>query len=635
MKTDVLTIADILGDNRRYMVPLYQRKYQWDDTRLDDFWDDVEAKAAEILNEESRFQHYMGALILFPLGDGEQFAVTPRIQVVDGQQRLTTFQIFLAALREVARQQEMDDIMEQVRGYLFNPLRPRDDDSAQFKLVPTPHDQNLFYDIVGNNAYKQVMAKYAGLFRRVRGGRLPKNTPLRALRAYNDFYMWVERFAWNGPSNEEGENNGKVSSDVVRKRLDALLQALLNQMKLVVITLDENDDAQVIFETLNSKGQPLLAMDLVRNNIFHRAEKQKTPVNDLYEDLWDHFDDKWWSYNAVNSKPKRPRIDHFLAYVLAAETGNRIAVRELYSEYRAFAEPRGKPRFASAEEEIRLLRRHATTYETLEDRIQENPAMSWVGRKFAEWRVTSPYPLMLQIAAAELPQDEQYRIAHAIYSYIVRRTLCGLTQNAFNKTFRSISRRFLKGGELQPSYEVLCDFFRGAKSAESIKFPSDAELKRGILNATVSIHASASSLTDILWELELSTRKEDDYAENIPKPSSLWIEHVLPVYWRQHWPLPTGEPGRAYYDAERVGERDRLLHTLGNLTLATKILNFSEESQGFLHKREDYKKSLLHLNRWFGWRTSWAEDDIRERGETLAEKAVRIWPGIPSIEEEE
>ena len=89
------------------MVPLYQRKFQWRDERLIPFWEDVEAKASEILEGESKFQHYMGALILASVGEVAQFSATSRMQVVDGQQRLTTFLLFLAALREVARKRRM------------------------------------------------------------------------------------------------------------------------------------------------------------------------------------------------------------------------------------------------------------------------------------------------------------------------------------------------------------------------------------------------------------------------------------------------------------------------------------------------------------------------------------------------
>ena len=103
MNTDDYPVEVILKEARRFMVPLYQRKYQWADKRLLPFWEDVEAKADEVLNEDSKFQHYMGALILSPVGEAAQIGVTPKVQVVDGQQRLTTFQLFLAALREVAR----------------------------------------------------------------------------------------------------------------------------------------------------------------------------------------------------------------------------------------------------------------------------------------------------------------------------------------------------------------------------------------------------------------------------------------------------------------------------------------------------------------------------------------------------
>ena len=125
-----------------------------------------------------------------------------------------------------------------------------------------------------------------------------------------------------------------------------MLEALVFHLKLIVITLGEGDDAQVIFETLNSAGQPLLAMDLVRNNIFHRAEAQhsgsgnaRERAEQLYRQVWAPFDDAWWRTPAPFARPQRPRIDHFLANLLTAETGERTTVRELYAEYRAWATP--------------------------------------------------------------------------------------------------------------------------------------------------------------------------------------------------------------------------------------------------------------------------------------------------------
>lgn len=94
-------VISVLGDQRRFVVPIYQRQYSWGDARLGPFWDDVVAKAEEVLEGKPKFSHYMGALILAPGGDGFTIGATPQFQVVDGQQRLTTFQLFLVALRDV------------------------------------------------------------------------------------------------------------------------------------------------------------------------------------------------------------------------------------------------------------------------------------------------------------------------------------------------------------------------------------------------------------------------------------------------------------------------------------------------------------------------------------------------------
>ncbi|MYG11693.1 MAG: DUF262 domain-containing protein, partial [Gammaproteobacteria bacterium] len=366
MQADDHAVEEILAEGRRFMVPLYQRKYQWHDTQLVPFWEDVEAKAIEVLEGTSKFQHYMGALILSPIGEAAQIGVTPKVQVVDGQQRLTTFQLFLAAIREVARKHECMDVAEHVTDYLFNKLKSKDVDKlTRFKLTPTPSDQSIFFDIV-NEQYNTVRSRYQEHYW---GGRVPKNTQMRALRAYEQFHRLVDHFAQfgsaelNTDSDDERETetigDETDTTQAVQNRLEAILTALLNRMKLVVIILGEDDDAQVIFETLNSKGEPLLAMDLVRNNIFYRAEREQAEVEDLYHELWDPFDQPWWRDPAPFARPKRPRIDHFLAHVLAAESGQKISMRELYAEYRAFAVPKGKPRFQSVEDELRVLGKYS------------------------------------------------------------------------------------------------------------------------------------------------------------------------------------------------------------------------------------------------------------------------------------
>lgn len=626
MDADDHPVEVVLKEARRFMVPLYQRKYQWGDKRLEPFWDDVSAKAAEVLDGESKFEHYMGALILSPVEEGSQIARTPRVQVVDGQQRLTTFQIFLAALREVARDHDLEDLMGHINGYLFNEPKNKDKDPlTRFKLTPTPSDRDIFHDII-EMPYEDVTHKHRNLFY---GQRVPKNTSFPAFRAYHLFCTWIEEFAFHGPEEDseldlEGESKtggeDEVELEVLEERLEALLSAVLDRLKLVVITLGENDDAQVIFETLNSKGEPLLAMDLVRNNIFHRAEKQDAPVEDLYAKLWDPLDDMWWREPAPNARPRRPRLDHFLAHVLTAETGKKISVRELYAEYRAFAVPKGKPRFDDVEHELKLLERYAPLYETLEGRAEEDPALYWLGRKLADWQVTTVFPAALQIGGSDLPAEEKMHLAQLIYSFLARRAMCGLTTKNLKKVFQSIAEVFLRQG---PSVEAFRGYFN-QRSGDSTRFPRNDEFRRGILDGNAYSIAPRTRLVDILWELEMASRSH--MAESATKPNGLWVEHVLPQTWTDEWPFPDGQTHEVYSDEPDALARRTLVHSLGNLTLLTGGLNISSGNSGFAVKKEKFEEHTgLFLNKWFTKKGHWTEAEIRERGEHLAAMAAQIW----------
>ena len=633
MDADDHKVEEILKEARRFMVPVYQRKYQWGDIRLIDFWEDVTAKAAEVLDGSSKFEHYMGALILSPVDSGSQIGITPAVQIVDGQQRLTTFQIFLAALREVARSYGDEELISHVDGYLKNTMKSKDTDPlTRFKLMPTPSDRELIHDIIDMTS-KEADAKYHYLYH---GGWVPKNRPQKAFRAYYLFRKWIKEFALYGPQDlEESEEEAQrqpeevestSAGNNVREHLEALLTALLVRLKLVVITLGENDDAQVIFETLNSKGEPLLAMDLVRNNIFHRAEKQGDIVEELYEKLWGPLDDSWWRESAPNSRPIRPRIDHFLAHVLVAESGHKISVRELYAEYRNFAVPKGKPRFSDVEDELKLLERYTPIYRTLEG-VEEcgSPAIRWLGRKLSTWQVTTAYPIALQMGSQELEENDRQLIAELIYSYLVRRAVCGLTMKRMNQIFQSLAAHFIVQGV---SVESLRAFF-AERESHSVRFPTDKEFRAGILSGNSYSIAPQTRLVDLLWELELISRSR--MSENVGQPDGLWVEHVLPQTWTADWPFEDGTTGNSYSEDASALARNATIHVLGNLTLLTSSLNKSISNRSFSEKQDKFAQHTgLFLNKWFADKERWTESEIRARGDHLANLAVLRWRGIES-----
>ena len=306
-------------------------------------------------------------------------------------------------------------------------------------------------------------------------------------------------------------------------------------------------------------------------------------------------------------------------------------MRELYAEYRAFAVPKGRPRFERVEDELQLLGKYSPIYETLEGRLDDDRDLHWLGRKLAAWQVTTAYPVAMQIDAASIEVEEKRNLYRLIYSYIVRRTLCGLTAKNLNRVFQSLSQVFSRGG---PSVKVFERYF-ALRTGDSTRFPGDREFRQGILSKPAFTLAPRTRIKDVLWECEEASRTR--FAENTAMPTGLWTEHILPVSWTDEWPFEIGEFVDRWSQDPKAETRNRLLHTLGNLTLLTGSLNISSGNKGFLAKRgklEDH--TGLFLNKWFLKKEGWNEDHIRERGEVLADMAMNIWPSleIPETEQE-
>lgn len=254
-------------------MPIYQRHYVWTKQKQwEPFWRDIRTKAIESLEgRERRFSHYMGALVLEARG-GFSAGRVPAFQVVDGQQRLTTFQIFLAAARDYALQSNFTATAEKIGTYLLNDKPHLMEDSAVelYKVWPTQFDRELFIDIVGGDR-ALLRKKYARHFYAKRDKIYEYNTVPKLLAAYGYFFDSIKHAVESddledefspAPEDDGAEEESAATGTPNEVKLDALWQALVEEFKVVEIILEDGDDAQVIFETLNERGEPLLAADL-------------------------------------------------------------------------------------------------------------------------------------------------------------------------------------------------------------------------------------------------------------------------------------------------------------------------------------------------------------------------------------
>ena len=253
MKADSLNAKDLFGKNIRYVIPTFQRPYVWTkEDQWEPLWEDVEHAAERYLDaqneglegakaEEAAGRHFLGAIVVQQELTGSAEIETRN--VIDGQQRLTTIQILIDAAQDVAEEHEWDDVAEGLNDLVLNNKRyARKDPDHIFKLWPTSTDRDAFRAAMKND---HDSSSFAG-------------SAIVKAHEYFQFRIvdWVEQ---------------ELDAEHQVQRVLALETALLGLLELVVIDLGTDDDAFVIFETLNARGTPLLASDLVKNFVMHTA----------------------------------------------------------------------------------------------------------------------------------------------------------------------------------------------------------------------------------------------------------------------------------------------------------------------------------------------------------------------------
>lgn len=268
-------------------------------------------------------------------------------------------------------------------------------------------------------------------------------------------------------------------------------------------------------------------------------------------------------------------------------------------------------------------------YETLEQG-GEDASLTWMGKKLAIWEVSTVYPLVFQVATSAIADEEKVEIYRLIYSYIVRRAVCGLTTQNLNKNLTRMVAQLLNNGATLQSFKAS---FVG-QSGPTVRFPDDAEFKQALeISPIYQQFGKPERLKDILWELEQASRTKFQASSlSLPK---LNIEHVLPQAWTENWPL---RDGRVFPEDKSSGvdnnmrlailERDSHCHRLGNLTLAPPPLNSSMGKAAFTNKKERLGATLLAINLEFPKRESWDEAAMQARGTVLAQCAIGVWPCI-------
>lgn len=624
MKANAVPLLALFEKKMRLEVPLFQRQYVWSrESQWEPLWEDITRKFTEYLEgRKDAPVHFLGAMVL----DLKQTPAThvEKRQIIDGQQRLTTLQICLAALRDFCREQGCEELAKEFDGYTLNKGMMANPDVDRFKVWPTQADRDNFTDVIGLGSRTAVEAKHPIVRQKYK--RKPDPRP-RIVEAYLFFSDEIREF-FQGTE----QQLPLAAESPIAMRIEDCFQALKSALQVVVIDLEQGDDSQVIFETLNARGEPLLPADLLRNYIFLRAARLGEPQEELYDKYWRPFDDEFWRAEVRQGRLTRPRSDLFMQHFLASRRMVDIPVKHLFVEYRFWID-RERP-FQSVAAELATLSKQGSDFRRILEPTVDDP-ISGLAKFLINFDISTPYPLLLFLLDAGMSGSDWKIAVTVLESYLLRRAILGWTTKSYNKTFLNLTKAMRQAG---PTPEALVAFLSGLQG-ESVEWPANDVFSEAWHTRPAYELLNNAKLVHVLRRLNESYL--DHRSENITIEGPLTIEHILPRNWIEHWPLASGEQGLTYQelcdtdsDNPRVigtRQRDAALDTMGNLTILTQELNSSVSNSAWAAKKPELlKASLLSINQHLHGCDVWDEQAIQARSAELLQRALIVWPG-PSL----
>ena len=563
MKATEAKLLDFLKKSPQFVIPIYQRTYSWTERECRQLWDDIVRCGAS----DRIVVHFVGSIVYVESGLSQVTHQAPLL-VIDGQQRLTSVTLLLAALAKAVGDAEPFDGFSQrkIRNYYL--LNPEETGERHFKLQLSQTDK-------------------ASLNAIVEGTEQPAQPSQRVTENFAFFESWIR-------------------TECVE--LAVLCRGLAKLVVVDIALTRDQDNPQLIFESMNSTGKELSQADLIRNFILMGLEP------DLQSRLYSQF----WRPMEMDfgQEAYGTHFDGFMRHYLTVRTGEIPNVSEVYDAFKAharetrtdFSDDR-----AHIESLVREIRDYARHFCAMALGIESDPELKAAFQDLRELKVDVAYPLLLELyhdyKTERLSKADLLSSVRLIEAYVFRRAVCAIPTNSMNKTFATFAKglkkdRYLESVQAQflllPSYR---------------RFPADDEFHRDLHTRDLYNFRSRSYW---LRRLENFNRRErvavDEYS----------IEHILPQNpdLSAAWIADLGEEwGRI---------QKTWLHTLGNLTLTAYNSDYSDRP--FSEKRDmpsapekGLRMSPLKLNQGLGALDKWDEEQIRLRADRLADLAVEVW----------
>ncbi|MDR6415568.1 DUF4268 domain-containing protein [Pseudarthrobacter sulfonivorans] len=555
------TLAGVLEGKKQYQVPLYQRVYSWGKKQLDQLWSDV-VELERTLTDDPKASHFIGSLVLASSPDFGAIGVN-KFLVVDGQQRLTTLTLLLAALRDhLIETGESDRARGIDAQYLINVY----DNGKPLKVMPTQTDRPAYMAVLNR-------APQAG-----------------GEDAVGDAYRFFRSKIAAADDPDDPHD------------LQLLEAAVVRGLALVVVTAEPSDNAHRIFESLNNTGLRLTQSDLLKNYLFMRlGDRAET----IYDNVWLPLERKLDSENL-----------ELVFWLDLAQRDERAKQSDTYVGQQNRLEKLKTIEQVEAEV-IRIAELGDVLATILKPAEEKHPEVRRRLTRIKAWGSTTAYPLVMQIlarrAAGTAANDEVARALTYLESYFVRRVVIGRATANLNRTLLQAVGAITDANHIDVALRQYLS--RGRKY-----FATDQQVREAAQTIAFYWQGRGTQKKLILQWLEEAYRPKEIVDLD---PRHLTIEHVLPQTMTESVREVFAEGFSV--DADINYEHERVVHTLGNLTLSG--YNSELSNKPFDEKSEMLAKSGVAMNQAIAAHAKWGIDEINARSAELAEKIIELWPG--------